>query len=120
MSAAGIPLAEIFTASNSLHELRLIEDYALGGALAAIRYTEPFTTYDADIFYHSDGPGVELGDSGNLRSSAPAWPRDRGRAHRFAGLSCAMVRNHWTDRGGGAGSRASTGVYWMLFFYVIT
>jgi hypothetical protein len=29
----------------------LIEDWALGGALAAIYYVEPFTTYDADIFF---------------------------------------------------------------------
>ena len=29
----------------------LIEDYALGGALAAIYYVEPFTTYDADIIF---------------------------------------------------------------------
>jgi hypothetical protein len=29
----------------------LVEDWALGGALAAIYYVEPFTTYDADIFF---------------------------------------------------------------------
>jgi hypothetical protein len=29
----------------------LIKDYALGGALAAIYYTEPFTTYYADIIF---------------------------------------------------------------------
>jgi hypothetical protein len=47
----GIPLGEIFAAANSLRDAGLIADYALGGALAAIRYTEPFTTYDADIFF---------------------------------------------------------------------
>ncbi len=39
----------------------LIEDYALGGALAAIRYTEPFTTYDADIFFIPMDPGLSSG-----------------------------------------------------------
>ena len=51
MPAPGIPLAEIFVAANSLRSANLIVDYALGGALAAIRYTEPFTTYDADVFF---------------------------------------------------------------------
>src|ERR1700730_10169232 len=46
-----IPLADILRAANGLVEERLIEDYALGGALAAIYYVEPFTTYDADIFF---------------------------------------------------------------------
>jgi hypothetical protein len=61
MSASGVPLAEIFAAANSLREARLIEDYALGGALAAIRYTEPFTTYDADIFFIPVDPGLSAG-----------------------------------------------------------
>jgi len=47
--SSSIPLAEILRAANGLVEARLIEDYALGGALAAIYYVEPFTTYDADI-----------------------------------------------------------------------
>jgi len=49
--SSSIPLAEILRAANGLVEARLIEDYALGGALAAIYYVEPFTTYDADIFF---------------------------------------------------------------------
>jgi hypothetical protein len=32
-------------------EAGLIEDWALGGALAAIYYVEPFATYDADVFF---------------------------------------------------------------------
>jgi len=39
-----IPLAEILRAANELVFAGLIEDYALGGALAAIYYVEPFTT----------------------------------------------------------------------------
>ncbi len=49
--SSSIPLAEILRAANKLVETGLIEDYALGGALAAIYYVEPFTTYDADLFY---------------------------------------------------------------------
>ena len=48
---AGIPLADVLRAANELVSAGLIKDYALGGALAAIYYTEPFTTYDADIIF---------------------------------------------------------------------
>ncbi|MBI4660908.1 MAG: hypothetical protein HY735_18895 [Verrucomicrobia bacterium] len=46
-----LPLADVFCAANGLVAAGLIEDWALGGALAAIYYVEPFTTYDADIFF---------------------------------------------------------------------
>jgi len=61
MPAPGIPLDEIFAAANSLREAGLIVEYALGGALAAIRYTEPFTTYDADIFFIPTDAGLSAG-----------------------------------------------------------
>jgi hypothetical protein len=48
---SGIPLADVLRAANELVSAGLIKDYALGGALAAIYYTEPFTTYDADIIF---------------------------------------------------------------------
>lgn len=35
---------------NELKEKRLIKDYAIGGAVAALRWTEPFFTQDLDIF----------------------------------------------------------------------
>ncbi len=38
-----------------------IEDYALGGALAAIYYVEPFTTYDADIIFVATDKGLSAG-----------------------------------------------------------
>lgn len=44
---SAIPLADVLRAANDLVAAGLIEDYALGGALAAIYYVEPFTTYDA-------------------------------------------------------------------------
>jgi hypothetical protein len=46
-----IPLADVLRAANELVSAGLIEEYALGGALAAIYYVEPFTTYDADIIF---------------------------------------------------------------------
>ena len=46
-----LPLADVLRAANDLVATGLIEDWALGGALAAIYYVEPFTTYDADIFF---------------------------------------------------------------------
>jgi hypothetical protein len=48
---SAIPLADVLSAANELVSAGLIKDYALGGALAAIYYTEPVTTYDADIFF---------------------------------------------------------------------
>jgi hypothetical protein len=46
-----IPLADVLRAANDLVSASVIKDYALGGALAALHYVEPFTTYDADIFF---------------------------------------------------------------------
>jgi hypothetical protein len=39
----------------------LIKDYALGGALAAIYYTEPITTYDADIIFIASDQTLSAG-----------------------------------------------------------
>ena len=46
-----IPLVDVLRAANELISGGIIKDYALGGALAAIHYVEPFVTYDADIFF---------------------------------------------------------------------
>ncbi|MGB9700895.1 MAG: hypothetical protein ACPL5I_16095 [Thermodesulfobacteriota bacterium] len=35
---------------NELREKGLIKDYAIGGAIAALRWTEPFFTQYLDIF----------------------------------------------------------------------
>lgn len=56
-----LPLADILRAANGLAEAGLIEDWALGGALAAIYYIEPFTTYDADIFFIPKDKGLTAG-----------------------------------------------------------
>src|SRR5438874_7878755 len=56
-----IPLVDVLRAANELVSAGLIEDYALGGALAAIYYVEPFTTYDADIFFVSNDKTLSAG-----------------------------------------------------------
>ena len=56
-----LPLADVLRAANGLVAANLIEDWALGGALAAIYYVEPFTTYDADIFFIPVDEGLTAG-----------------------------------------------------------
>jgi hypothetical protein len=56
-----IPLADVLRAANELVSARLIKDYALGGALATIYYTEPFTTYDADIIFVASDKTLSAG-----------------------------------------------------------
>ena len=56
-----IPLADVLRAANELVSAGLIKDYALGGALAAIYYTEPVTTYDADIVFVASGKTLSAG-----------------------------------------------------------
>jgi hypothetical protein len=60
-SHSSIPLADVLRAANGLVEAKLIEDYAIGGALAAIHYVEPFATYDADIFFIPADKGLSAG-----------------------------------------------------------
>src|SRR5437868_10941035 len=56
-----LPLTDVLRAANDLLAAGLIEDWALGGALAAIYYLEPFTTYDADIFFIPSDKGLTAG-----------------------------------------------------------
>ncbi len=56
-----LPLADALRAANDLLASGLIEDWALGGALAAIYYVEPFITYDADIFFIPKDKGLTSG-----------------------------------------------------------
>ena len=60
-SPDNLPLAEVLHAANGLVSAELIEGWALGGALAAIYYVEPFTTYDADIFFIPMDKGLTAG-----------------------------------------------------------
>lgn len=59
--SSNIPLADVLRAANDLVAAGLIEDYAIGGALAALYYVEPFATYDADIFYIPADKGLTAG-----------------------------------------------------------
>ena len=59
--SANLPLADVLRAANGLVAAKLIEDWALGGALAAIYYVEPFTTYDADVFFIPADKGLTAG-----------------------------------------------------------
>jgi hypothetical protein len=58
---SAIPLADVLRAANELVSVGLIKDYALGGALAAIYYTEPVTTYDADIIFVASDKTLSAG-----------------------------------------------------------
>jgi hypothetical protein len=55
-------MEETFKVINQIKEDGVIEDYAVGGAVAAIFYVEPFTTYDIDIFcaFSAQGSGLML------------------------------------------------------------
>jgi hypothetical protein len=46
-----IPMAQVLQAANDLVAKAVILDYAVGGAMAAIFYVEPFATFDIDLFY---------------------------------------------------------------------
>jgi len=59
--ASAIPLADVLRAANELVSVGLIKDFALGGALAAIYYTEPVTTYDADIIFVASDKTLSAG-----------------------------------------------------------
>ena len=59
--SSAIPLADVLRAANDLVAYGVIKDYALGGALAAIYYVEPFTTYDADIIFIAAEEGLTAG-----------------------------------------------------------
>jgi hypothetical protein len=73
-----LPLAEVLRAANDLVTVGLIEDWALGGALAAIYYVEPFTTYDADIFFIPTYKGLTSGIPGiYARLKARGWEVER-------------------------------------------
>lgn len=43
-------LSAVFEVLNEMQSARVFEDYALGGAMAALFYAEPLRTYDLDVF----------------------------------------------------------------------
>lgn len=67
-------LREVFQVLNDMRSEGIIEDYALGGAMAVLFYAEPTRTYDLDVFVilpPSDRPIVTL-------TPVYAWLRARG------------------------------------------
>lgn len=42
-------IAPVFKVLNKLRDYRLLEDYAIGGGIAVLYYTEPVLTYDFDV-----------------------------------------------------------------------
>jgi len=76
--SANLPLADVLRAANDLVTAKLIEDWALGGALAAIYYVEPFTTYYADIFFIPADKGLTAGISAiYAHLQAQGWQVER-------------------------------------------
>lgn len=41
----------VFKVINKMYQEGILKDYAIGGAVATLYYTEPFTTQDVDIFF---------------------------------------------------------------------
>jgi len=44
-------MEEAFKVISTMHKEGVLKEYAIGGAIATIYYTEPFTTNDVDIFF---------------------------------------------------------------------
>ena len=53
-------LAPLLRALNDLRARGLVQEYALGGAAAAMWFTEPMYTEDLDVFCHLAGEGPSL------------------------------------------------------------
>lgn len=67
-------LPDVFRVLNDMRSEGIIEDYALGGAMAVLFYAEPTRTYDLDVFVvlrPTDEPIVTL-------TPVYAWLRARG------------------------------------------
>lgn len=70
-------VGEAIAAVNDLKREGAVSDYALGGAIAIIFWSEPVATYDLDVF-------VLMGQSAPLVSLSPIyeWARKRGYEER--------------------------------------
>ena len=67
-------LADVFGVLNQLRAERVVEQYAIGGAMAVLFYAEPARTYDVDVFIALRGAGDGLLDL----SALYGWLRSRG------------------------------------------
>lgn len=68
-------MEETFRVINSLVDEGVIDTYALGGAIAAIRYVQPFLTEDVDVFI-----SVSIGTQSSLMTLEPLYKhlREKG------------------------------------------
>jgi len=57
-------LAPALAALNELKRLGHLSEYALGGGMGAMRYTEPFATFDLDVFFIPSVKGISAGIPG--------------------------------------------------------
>ena len=71
-------LAKAFRVLNELKKHRIIENYALGGAVGAVFYMEPVPTYDLDVF-------ITLPASDGRSSLNPVWSYLLRKGHRVRG-----------------------------------
>ncbi|OFV88517.1 MAG: hypothetical protein A2V74_08745 [Acidobacteria bacterium RBG_16_70_10] len=55
-------LADVSRVLNELRSERVVEDYAVGGAMAVLFYAEPARTYDLDVFVTLHGSAESLLD----------------------------------------------------------
>lgn len=72
-------LRTVIKAFDQLKSEGLITDFAIGGAMAAVFYTEPFLTYDVDVFIILPSPPSLLLDL------SPVYKRLREIGHMPAG-----------------------------------
>ncbi|HEX8464269.1 MAG TPA: hypothetical protein VF627_06580 [Abditibacterium sp.] len=65
-------IADVYHAINALHSEGVVEDYAIGGGMAALFYAETTLTFDVDVF-------VLIPQSGLLIDLSPIydWARTR-------------------------------------------
>ncbi len=117
-------MKKTITVINELKTDKLIEDYAIGGGIAAIFYIEPILTYDLDVFIIPSERGKE-GDVivlspvfDHLKSKGYGWQGEHmvieGLPVQFIpadGLEEEAVRNAREIEYEGAGTRVLTAEY---------
>jgi hypothetical protein len=67
-------LADVFRVLNDMKSDGIVEDYAIGGAMAVLFYAEPTRTYDLDVFVLLPRPAGGL----VVLTDAHVWLQARG------------------------------------------
>ena len=71
---------------NELEKEGVLSRYAIGGAMGAIFYTEPFLTFDLDVFF------VLPQTSGGLLTLAPIYDALRARGYEGKENECLVIK----------------------------